>query len=502
MSDNENATVDAATTEPGSEIKKRKRLALDDSDSESDTEPAAAPVAKPDDASSSTIAPKNSSRTIANDSDDSNDAAEPSDEPTAPADAADSDDEGELKMAEEPAAAAAVDSDSDLDSDVVSKPTVNAKEQELAAIFGDDSDSSSDSDDGDGGSGWAGFGEDEFKETVTTKGSGDSSKKKKEPKKRRRSTPEPEEDAGPKTQFELVMEKRKKAMQRKRKKVDSEDISNATGTFEAVKSLKDVMRTAWEMDEKHLTEQKKKPSHMKKPALAKLSKLDYVVTELRKDSMREDLVDQNIFDEISHWLMLGERAALPHVLIRNKLVTIVHASFMDADLHFIKSSKIGQVLNMLKQHPLETRENKKKIALVLNAWARMVFGSRADASSASAEDRMAHAAATTNKSMRQRRPSQETADEEPVRRPGEQGFVMRARVPMAAARDYTKRPEPKQAVLDKIGDDLEKLQGTRKAYIKKAAGSFDLMARKLKDKTLGSAKHKQHARSVNLSNKG
>ena len=36
-------------TEPGSEIKKRKRLALDDSDSESDTEPAAAPVAKPDD---------------------------------------------------------------------------------------------------------------------------------------------------------------------------------------------------------------------------------------------------------------------------------------------------------------------------------------------------------------------------------------------------------------------------------------------------------------------
>ena len=105
---------------------------------------------------------------------------------------------------------------------------------------------------------------------------------------------------------------------------------------------------------------------------------------------------------------------------------------------------------------------------VLNAWARMVFGSRADASSASAEDRMAHAAATTNDSMRQRRPSQETAGEEPVRRPGEQGFVMRARVPMAAARDYTKRPEPKRAVLDKIGEDLEKLQGTRKAYIKKS----------------------------------
>ena len=38
--------------------------------------------------SSSTTAPKNSSRTIADDSDDSDDAAEPSAEPTAPADAA------------------------------------------------------------------------------------------------------------------------------------------------------------------------------------------------------------------------------------------------------------------------------------------------------------------------------------------------------------------------------------------------------------------------------
>lgn len=71
-------------------------------------------------------------------------------------------------------------------------------------------------------------------------------------------------------------------MRRKRRKVDSEDISGATGTFEAVKSLKDVMRTAWEADEKQLKEQKKKPAHMKKPALAKLSKLDHVITELRK----------------------------------------------------------------------------------------------------------------------------------------------------------------------------------------------------------------------------
>jgi len=112
----------------------------------------------------------------------------------------------------------------------------------------------------------------------------------------------------------------------------------------------------------------------------------------------------------------------------------------------------------LFKHPKETRENKNIAAKLIREWARPIFQLDSDYSSLSREERIQRDYEHMPPSKRQKLVLQEDGtvsqspekraltsktEEEPVLRPGDQGFIPRARVPRPSTRDYVIRPKPK-----------------------------------------------------------
>lgn len=72
-----------------------------------------------------------------------------------------------------------------------------------------------------------------------------------------------------------------------------------------------------------------------------------------------------------------------------------------------------------------------------------IWGVVADQTQVSVQQRQDHYHNIASHSVRRRSSTSETDEPEEVRRPGQQGFVMRARVPRVLPRDYAHRAESK-----------------------------------------------------------
>jgi len=184
---------------------------------------------------------------------------------------------------------------------------------------------------------------------------------------------------------------------------------------------------------------------------------------------------------------------LPSLQIRNNLLTIL-GDFKIEDSERLKSSGVGKAVMYLYKHPKETRDNKERAGRLINEWSRPIFNLSTDYNRYSKEDReqrdydqlATKRRKTVEEGMKtpRRDLDKSLAGKDKALRPGEVGWVARARVPMPSSRDYVIRP--------KSGVDETAPEGRGSG--KKALNRYELAQRKMQEKK----KHSKTQRAMTV----
>ncbi|EDV28413.1 uncharacterized protein TRIADDRAFT_51306 [Trichoplax adhaerens] len=230
------------------------------------------------------------------------------------------------------------------------------------------------------------------------------------------------------TDFEIMIEKKKR----------DEDL---TGFDDKVKAV---------VIEMH--EIAKKDRHLNKKgeaAINKLKHLSAVTEDLKKLELLSYFLENGILTAISDWLSPLPDRSLPNVKIRYEMLRILD-SFPPIDTVALKESKIGGVVNYLSNHPEETKANRELADKLIKKWSRTIFNLSTDLKALYREER---------------------ANRSSVVRPGEPGWIQRARVPTASTTDYSNRPsynveiplsrKPSKKILNRYEKQLLKFKDKR-----------------------------------------
>lgn len=241
--------------------------------------------------------------------------------------------------------------------------------------------------------------------------------------------------------FDLMIQKKKemnKTMRRKRKNVDI--ISDSD---DAIAAMITQMKEAVEEDQML--------NGAKQVATKKLKMLPSVLRHLHKSDLQMTFLDLGVLPVLKDWLSPLPDGSLPHLQIREGLLKTLD-EFPSLDGRALKMSGIGKAVMYLCRHPKETRQNKKLAGKLINEWARPIFGVTSNFKSLSREEREERDYQNMSKKRRLSSVDSEggktpksidsalQSDKKAVR-PGDKGFVMRARVPMPSNKDYVVRPQ-------------------------------------------------------------
>lgn len=175
-----------------------------------------------------------------------------------------------------------------------------------------------------------------------------------------------------------------------------------------------------------------------KPAANKMTMFPTVMRNLNKGELRLAFVEANLLSVMTDWLAPMPDKGLPHLRIRTAFLGLLHELRIE-DSARLKESGIGKAVMYLYRHPRETRENKLQAGHIINDWARPIFRKEDNLAHMTREDRRARddAMARRRQVKRLRKPD----DEQEAVKPGDPGWVSRARVPMPDAQEYIKRPD-------------------------------------------------------------
>jgi len=229
------------------------------------------------------------------------------------------------------------------------------------------------------------------------------------------------------------------------------------------------------------------------------------------------MIELGILGAIAEWFAPLPDRSLPNVKIREELIGALQ-EFGEIGVDYLKSSGIGKAVMFSYKHPRETKSNKEKLEKLINHWSRPIFSLDANFKALSKEERQKRDEQHV-KTVAKRRSSIERTDNDSMLadslmsdkpskkskssksngemdanpkalRPGDPGFVPRARVPIPSAKDYVVRPKSNV-------DSLEMGYNQSKKP-KKTESRFDKHMKRMVD----NKKHSKAGKAVSLSVEG
>lgn len=240
--------------------------------------------------------------------------------------------------------------------------------------------------------------------------------------------------------FDIMMAKKKEENSRKRRRRNYEVIND---NDDFIADIINQMKSAVDDD--------MEANKNGKTALSKLKQLPFVMSQLRKVDLREAFLDSEVLSVITDWLTPLPDKSLPHLRIRESLLKIL-LDFNVCDVEKIKASAIGKAVMYLYKHPKETKENKTIAKKLISMWSRPIFQLDSSFSSISREEREERdmemrdrhrqmAQSGENSDGETKIPASSKKDDGPrALKPGDKGWIPRARVPVPSMRDYVIRP--------------------------------------------------------------